>query len=150
MNEKSKKKENEITLSEKLSDLRIDKNLSIDKLCKEVSKRGDFELTKSSYQRMEADTKDEQNCGYKAIKALAKFYNVSADYLLGLTGYRPIHMNIEKREMVDIIGYDNKTLRALLFWSKNKGLKEMKEVVSEIIKGISIDLIKASSMIYQE
>ncbi|WP_024861693.1 helix-turn-helix domain-containing protein [Ruminococcus flavefaciens] len=75
------------------------------------------------------------------LSRLANYFNVSTDYLLGLTDYNTL--SIEERNACEYIGLSKETIQALLFWSKSDELKAMKDVVSEIIKRITPDFIEA-------
>ena len=61
--------------AERLKELRLEKNLSLEKLAKEV-KIGSSSL--SRWENCQADVKGSQ------LIILSKFFNVTADYLLGL------------------------------------------------------------------
>lgn len=63
---------------ERLKDLRDDRKLSLMKLSKQV---GISDTTLSRWENDVNDVKGEQ------LVVLAKFFNVSTDYLLGLTDY---------------------------------------------------------------
>jgi transcriptional regulator with XRE-family HTH domain len=66
-----------LTLGEKLKDLRVAKKL---KLADVEAATG---ISTSTLQRLEADA--DTRVGYPDIEVLARFYNVSADFLFGLT-----------------------------------------------------------------
>ncbi|MCL2774215.1 MAG: helix-turn-helix domain-containing protein [Oscillospiraceae bacterium] len=72
-----------LTLKEKLRDLREEKDLKLSDVSDATG------IPKSTLQRLEYDSDDlnapETRVGYQDITTLAKFYDVSADYLLGLT-----------------------------------------------------------------
>ena len=69
-----------LSLGEKLKDLRTDKKL---KLMDVETATG---ISTSTLQRLEAD--EDIRVGYQDIEVLARFYDVSADYLFGLTDLR--------------------------------------------------------------
>ena len=75
-----------LRLSEKLKDLRMERNLKLVEVAENVIVDG-APISASTLQRLE-DTDKTFNTGYKEIMALAKFYGVSADYLMGLTDNR--------------------------------------------------------------
>jgi len=66
-----------LTLQEKLRDLRDEKKLTLSDLSVETN------IPLSTLQRMEGQ--DDIRVGYQDVAALAKFYDVSTDYLFGLT-----------------------------------------------------------------
>ena len=75
-----------LTLGEKLKDLRSEKDL----ILADVSDATGISV--STLQRMEADA--DVRVGYQDIEVLKRFYDVSADYLFGLTDNRQ-HNNVE-------------------------------------------------------
>jgi transcriptional regulator with XRE-family HTH domain len=70
----------ELTLQEKLRDLRDENKLKLTELSEKTG------IPVSTLQRMESD--EDVRIGYQDAWGLAKFYNVSADYLFGLTDNR--------------------------------------------------------------
>ena len=70
----------ELTLQEKLRDLRDEHKLKLSDLSDKIG------IPVSTLQRMESD--EDIRIGYQDVRDLAKFYNVSADYLFGLTDNR--------------------------------------------------------------
>ena len=76
----------ELTLQEKLRDLRDEKKITLSELSKETG------IPLSTLQRFEG--KSDVRVGYQDVAALALYYNVSTDYLFGLTDNLQ-HRNIE-------------------------------------------------------
>jgi len=70
----------QLSIQEKLKDLRVEKGLSLKELAAETG------LSKSALGSYE--TNDHKDISHTAIIALAKYYGVSADYLLGLSENR--------------------------------------------------------------
>lgn len=70
----------QLSIQEKLKDLRAEKGLSLEELAAETG------LSKSALGSYE--TNDHKDISHTTIIALAKYYGVSADYLLGLSEYR--------------------------------------------------------------
>lgn len=70
----------QLSIQEKLKDLRVEKGLSPEELAAETG------LSKSALGSYE--TTDHKDISHTSIIALAKFYGVSADYLLGLSENR--------------------------------------------------------------
>ena len=70
----------QLSIQEKLKDLRVEKGLSLEELAAETG------LSKSALGSYE--TTDHKDISHTSIIALAKFYGVSADYLLGLSENR--------------------------------------------------------------
>ncbi len=75
----------ELTLQEKLRDLRDEHKLKLSDLSDRTG------IPVSTLQRMESD--EDIRIGYQDVRDLAKFYKVSADYLFGLTDNRQ-HRNV--------------------------------------------------------
>ncbi len=75
-----------LTLQEKLRDLRDEKKMTLSDLA------GATNIPLSTLQRIEGQ--DDIRVGYQDVAALAKFYDVSTDYLFGLTDNRQ-HRHIE-------------------------------------------------------
>ena len=66
----------ELSIQERLKDLRVERGLTLEQLAKQTH------LSKSALGSYEA--KDFKDISHYAIIKLAKFYEVTADYLLGL------------------------------------------------------------------
>ena len=75
--------ESKLTTGEKLKDLRKKTGLTSEQLCSEIEKRYGYIITKSKYNEIENDK--DKDFGFKSFLYLAKFYNVTIDYLLGLS-----------------------------------------------------------------
>lgn len=67
----------ELSIQERLKDLRVERGLTLEQLAEETK------LSKSALGSYEAD--DLKDISHYALIKLAKFYGVTADYLLGLT-----------------------------------------------------------------
>ena len=89
-----------LTTQEKLKDLRNEKGLSLEELAKETG------LSKSAIGSYESD--DAKEITSSAIITLAKYYEVSTDYLLGFTDNREQHSSD-----IDSIGLDDDTVAEL-------------------------------------
>ena len=70
----------ELSIQERLKDLRVERGLTLEQLEEQVN------LSKSALGSYEA--KDFKDISHYAIIKLAKFYGVTADYLLGLSQTR--------------------------------------------------------------
>ena len=82
------------TLGEKLKDLRTERNL---RLADVESETG---ISTSTLQRIEADA--DIRIGYQDIEVLTRFYDVSADYLFGLTDNKQYrNVKIDKLRLSD-------------------------------------------------
>lgn len=98
-----------MTMGEKLKDLRTEKGLTT----KEVSQLTG--ISEAVYNGLENDA--DRDTGYSRIIALAKFYDVPTDYLLGLTESR-ITKNIELKELQ----LTDKAIKVLLSKNQNNHL----------------------------
>lgn len=79
-----------LTLQERLKDLRVERGLNLEQLAEQTG------LSRSALGSYESD--EFKDISHYALIKLAKFYGVSADYLLGLTGTRN-HPNAELSEL---------------------------------------------------
>ena len=104
-----------MTMGEKLKDLRTEKGLTT----KEVSQLTG--ISEAVYNGLENDA--DRDTGYSRIIALAKFYDVPTDYLLGFTESR-ITKNIELKEL----NLTDKAINVLLSKNQNNHL------ISELIE----------------
>jgi len=90
----------ELTLQEKIKDLRVENRLRLEDLAKETG------IPQSTLQRIEAD--DFLRVGYQDLTNLAGYYDVSTDYLFGLTDNRK-HRNVE----IDALRLSDPAIEAL-------------------------------------
>ena len=67
---------------DKLKDLRIKSNLSMNSLIEKLNKKYDLNITKSMMSRWENNLSEPSN---KFVAAYAKFFNIDLNYLVGLT-----------------------------------------------------------------
>ena len=67
----------ELSIQERLKDLRVERGLTLEQLAEQTK------ISKSALGSYEAD--DFKDISHYALIKLAKFYGVTADYLLGLT-----------------------------------------------------------------
>ena len=82
----------EVSISERLKDLRVEKKLNLEELAELTG------ISKSALGSYELDTPREMN--HKNLIALAGFYEVSVDYLLGQTENRSSTIASPKRAVV--------------------------------------------------
>ena len=83
-----------LTLQEKLRDLREERGLKLEELSKQIG------ISKSALSQYEND--EGKEIGHKHICMLANFYNVSADYLVGLTENRnPVNAEVRDLHLQD-------------------------------------------------
>ena len=98
-----------LTMGEKLKDLRIERKLTT----KQVSQMTG--ISEAVYNGLEND--NDRDTGYSRIIALAKFYNVPTDYLLGFTESR-ITKNIELKQL----HLSDKAIKVLMSGKQNNYL----------------------------
>ena len=100
----------ELTLQEKLKDLRVEKRLRLLDLAHETG------IPASTLQR--AEDKEDIRIGYQDLTNLAEYYDVSTDYLFGLTDNRK-HRNVDVDKLrlsdtaIDVLSCDNFNHRLL-------------------------------------
>jgi len=94
-----------LTLQEKLRDLRSERKLKLQEVADATG------IPRTTIQRIETD--DNIRANYQDVATLAKFYNVSADYLFGITDNLQ-HRNIE----IDALSLSDSAIEVL----KNKKL----------------------------
>lgn len=104
-----------LTLQEKLRDLRDERKLTINELYEKTF------IPASTLQRLESG--EDVRVGYQDLKALAEFYEVSTDYLFGLTDNR-LHINSE----ISALGLSDSALEVLLAKKINSRL--LSEMIS--------------------
>jgi len=78
------------TIQEKLKDLRVESKLTLERLAEKTS------ISRSALRNYE--NKEDKDIGHTNLLILAKFYNVSTDYLLGMTDIKN-HLNSELIEL---------------------------------------------------
>lgn len=89
-----------LTIQERLKDLRVERGLTLEQLAEQTG------LSKSALGSYEAD--DFKDISHYALIKLAKYYGVTADYLLGLTETKS-HPNVDladlhlSDEMIDLL-----------------------------------------------
>ncbi len=118
-----------LTIQERLKDLRVERGLSLEELSKET---GISSSALSSYENNE-----DKDISLNSIIALANFYNVSTDYLLGLT-------EINKSSVSDIseLKLDDETLDFL------KSGRAHNRLLCEIIKNENFERFMDDMEIY--
>ena len=109
-----------LTLGEKLKDMRIKRKMTSKQVCNEIKKQYGYSLSEGKYNEMENDI--DKDFGYRAFIYLAKFYNVSSDYLLGLTKEPTIEPDIKiacevtglsEQSIIKISEFDKKSKESL-------------------------------------
>ena len=131
------------TIGEIFKDERIKRGLTTEQLCKEIEKKYGVFISKTAYNDIENDDGENREFSYKTLCALAKYFNLSVDYLLDLSACKELHQELDKRNVCDYFSFNDETINALLFWSSNIKLKGHKSVLSKLIENISKDLIDA-------
>ena len=119
-----------LTMQEKLNDLRKERNLKYAELKKATG------ISVSTLQRMENDA--EVGISYQDIVTIARFYDVSADYLLGFTDNRK-YRNIA----IDELGLTDDAIEVL------KSRKLNNRLVCEILSHPSAKPLFNAMEVYQ-
>lgn len=101
--------ETNLTIQEKLKDLRVEKKLTLEKLSEIVG------ISTSTLGKYESN--DFKDISHSYLLTLAKYYNVSADWLLGLSESR----EIQNHEIAEL-QLDDETLEILKSGSLNNRL----------------------------
>lgn len=98
-----------LTTGEKLKDLRKAAGLTMEQLCAEILEKYGYTMTKSKYHNIEND-KDE-DFGYQTFVYLARYYNVSTDYLLGLSENKTTDKN--EQTAIAVTGLNEQAIKRL-------------------------------------
>jgi transcriptional regulator with XRE-family HTH domain len=72
-----------LTIGERLKDERVKASLTTSQVCEQLMTRYNYSLSIGKLNEMESDK--DKDYGYRVFVYLSKLYNVSTDYLLGLT-----------------------------------------------------------------
>lgn len=100
----------QLTLGEKLKDLRNQKGLTTIQVCDEILKRYNYNLSNGKYNEMEGDAK--KDFGHKTFIYLADFFEVSVDYLLGISNIPS--PNIKIKAICKLTGLSEKAVKMLI------------------------------------
>jgi len=106
-----------LTLQEKLRDLRDERKLKLQEVADSTG------IPVATLSRIEAN--EDNQASYQTVAALAKFYNVSTDYLFGVTDNRQ-HRNIE----IDALTLSDSAIEVL------KGKKLNNRLISELLSHV--------------
>ena len=131
------------TIGEIFKDERKKRNLTIEELCKEIYNKYGITISKTTYNDIENDDAEVRDFGYKALVAIAKYFNLSVDYLVGCSSCRELNQEINKRNLCNSLKYNIETINKLLYWSGDESSKVQKSVVAELIENIDTDLVEA-------
>lgn len=72
-----------MTMGEKLKDMRTKRGMTSKQVCDEIKDKLKYNISVGKYNEMEMDA--DKDFGYRSIVYLAKFFDVSADYLMGIS-----------------------------------------------------------------
>ena len=118
-----------LTLQEKLRDLREERKLKLQEVADATS------ISLATMQRIETD--ENMRVGYQDIAILSKFYDVSTDYLFGVTDNRQ-HRNVE----VDALALSDSAIETL----KSKKLNN--RLVSELLSHADFQQLLSAVEVY--
>lgn len=127
-----------LTMGEKLKDIRIQRGLTSKQLCEKIEKIYDYKISVGKYNEMEMDV--EKDFGYKSILYLSKFFNVSADYLIGISD-DPCTID----DITPIIKYTGLSRGALEFVKANSNMLNVL-LKTDHIKQVFSDLNEIANM----
>ena len=124
----------ELTLQEKLKDLRMERKLTLEQLAEQTK------LSRSALGNYESD--EERDISPFALKTLAKFYDVSTDYLLGLTENRKhpdadvasLHLS---DEMIDLLRSGKINNRLLYEIATHEGFEMLMADMEVYVDGLA-------------
>lgn len=142
-----------LTLGEKLKDLRIERKLTSKQVCDEIKKQYGYSLSVGKYNEMESDI--DKDFGYRAFIYLSKFYEVSTDYLLGITETPSLDKNIQnacnvtglsEEAIKKVSELDNNCKSALNYFISFEGVEDFFTMLSQII--ITAEDKRAFNFIY--
>jgi transcriptional regulator with XRE-family HTH domain len=139
-----------LTTGEKLKDERVKRNLTSKQVCDEIEKKYGYRLAEATYNEMENDKQNKneepKNFGYKAFVYLAKYYNVSTDYLLGLTETSSIEPDIQNA--CKVTGLSEKAIEKII--DNKKICFPYFNPVDEFLQSNDFDLIMVEFLEYVE
>lgn len=110
-----------LTTGEKLQDLRKERGVTIKQVCDMIQTEYNFTLSTGKLNEMENDKPKDH--GFKSFVYLAKFYNVSVDYLLGLSEIPSIPTDGKLQAAAEVTGLSSTALKALSFLYSDKELE---------------------------
>lgn len=111
-----------ISVQERLKDLRVERGLNLEELAQETG------ISKSALGSYENDNDEYKEINHGSLLKLADFYQVSVDYLLGLTNNRKyentpieeLHLSDEVVELLKSERFNNRLLCEIISM-KNSG-----------------------------
>ena len=116
--------ETRISVQERLKDLRVERGLNLEELAQETG------ISKSALGSYENDNDEYKEINHGSLLKLADFYQVSVDYLLGLTNNRKyentpieeLHLSDEVVELLKSERFNNRLLCEIISHEKFKEL----------------------------
>ena len=109
-----------LTMHEKIEDLIVESGKHLEEIANEITEQY-CPISKATLSDMANSEKKEKNFGYKYIVAVAKYFNVSTDYLLTETDIKT--NDIEAKKVCDYTGLNDKTIE---FFNKNNPINTVK------------------------
>ena len=130
-----------LTMGERLKDLRSQRGMTIKEVCEALESQFSFTISPGKYNEIEGDK--DKDFGYRAFIPLAKFFNVSVDYLIGLNDIPSPDYSVQAaHEVTGLSGIAVETLSRL---SANDTA-----VLSEVLESHSLRLLRVLSLIQQK
>lgn len=134
-------KSSSFIMAQRLKELRNKKGLSHESLRKALMEKYEIDISVDSLKNYEVSTdnhkKAYKNDGMRVeyLRYLADFYDVSADYILGLTPTKS--RNILVRDIVELTGLSEQSIEHL---AKTKRIQQQEEITPAIEEAIEEDL----------
>ena len=130
-----------LTMGERLKDLRSQRGMTIKEVCEALESQFSFTISPGKYNEIEGDK--DKDFGYRAFIQLAKFFNVSVDYLIGLNDIPSPDYSVQAAH--EVTGLSGPAVETLSQLSE----KEV-AVLSEILESHRLRLARVLSLIQQK
>lgn len=121
-----------LTTGEKLQDLRKERGLTIKQVCDIIQTEYNFTLSTGKLNEMENDKPKDH--GFKSFVYLAKFYNVSVDYLLGLSEIPSIPTDGKLQAAAEVTGLSDAAITSLQKLYENNNMTWETEILNMILE----------------
>ena len=130
-----------LTTGEKLQDLRKERGLTIKQVCDMIQTKYNFTLSTGKLNEMENDKPKDH--GFKSFVYLAKFYNVSVDYLLRLSDISSIPTDGKLQAAAEVTGFSEKALSKLSEFKAMNQKTQYTDTLSLLIESMNMEYLLA-------